>query len=464
LIFNPSCARLKVIPEISPSLSDIDTLDLTGKDILKSIVQGDQGLVLFTSRGEIFCWDPGQKIVNFLYNLNREVLPGVFHQGNLLALEHQRSRYTIFDLERMKEHALLENPGIKQIVGLNHERVVFLSTAGELTLLAYRANAPRQSVKLEENEIVYNGCWQGDKIIVLSSLHLYVFNGNGGAPETVKLKHQAVSGFLLDGNSIYYGSGRRELVRFSLRSRKSQWAFKLGDAVEIKPQKLGPYIFVIPADNNIYFFNKNGTLYWWRQLQSSVKFPPVTMKENAAVFLWDEKVKFFNYKKKQVTTYPLGRPVKTNPLHIDGYIYIVSEDKVPGDEEAGPAYRRISKIGNHYGVEVKSVPQYIKPLGKSVRFDLKAVNLIDPTYKIKITGNLAGTEDIVFEKQISLKEKPSFVWVPRRPIEYRLLIEIQSLNKKGLTVEETFEAIDVDRMVKAYYYNVQTGCGSGLFD
>jgi hypothetical protein len=472
----PYCGgKLRVIPEITPSLSDIDVLDLTGKQVTKTIIKKDAGVVFVTTKGEIFHWHAEKGMKDFLYNLNRDILPDVFHQGDYLVLKERAPgsgptaamTYVIFDLKGMKESAVLESDKIKKILGLNRSCLVYLSFANELSALDYRANKPLTAKKLRKRETVYNSEWKENRIFVLAANHLYIYDQVRNSLETIKLEHKAVSDFLLDGNWMYYGSKQRELVQFSISARKSRWRFKIGDVLKMKPAKVGPYIAVVPGDNNIYFFNKNGTLYWWQKLDSTIFLPPEPMKDNVVVFLWDNNVKFLNYKKKRVTTYPLNRPVITNPVRIDDYIYIVSEDEVIEREESQePRYRRLSKIGNHYGVEIKTDPKQVKPLGKSIRFDLEPVNLVEPGYKVKIikTQWENQTGPVVFEKQISANDIPSFIWRPEEAVEYRLIIEIEAKNKKGIMVEQTFKPVDVEKILKDYYYDIQTKYSLNFFN
>jgi hypothetical protein len=465
LVCFPVCGRqLTVIPEISYSLSNIDVLDLTGKQIVDTIIKQDPGVVLVASNGEISRWNTEEHMKDFLYNLNRSVFPEAFHQDNYLVLREQDPKpgagtytYIIFDLSTMKEYAALESAEIKKILGLNRACVLYLSNANEIIARDYQSGTSLSKLKLGKMETVYNGEWKGNTLLILTRTHLYTYDQPRNTMERIKLKHKAASPFLLDGRWIYYGSELRELVKFSLSSRKSLWRFKTGDVLTVQPQKIGPYIAIVPQDNNMYFFNKNGSLYWWKKLDSTLRRTPMAMKENVVVFLWDHSVKFLNYKKKEAIAYPLNRLPVTNPVRIGEYIYVVSEEEITGGKEEGKiTFRRLSKIGNHYGVEVKTDPQYVKPLGKSIRFDLQPINLVKPGYSIKIMKTGAGDNPVVFEKQIPVDDKPSFVWVPSKPGGYRLVIDIQAENKKGLTVEQTFEAIDVEQIVRNYYYEIQT--------
>lgn len=466
MLMLPGCSRIKTVPEISANLSDIDMMDLTGEGLMKTLVKQDAKLVMIKSTGEVLRWDTGNKMVDSLYNLNRQVHPDVFHQGNFLVvreLGESTGVHVVFDLSRMKEAAVVDEPGIRRVLAVDKEWLLFLSSDNRLVARDYRSNsaaAPHTSA-LPKDETVFNCHWRGDIALIIASHHLYRYTKSSGVFESLALKNEAVSGFLQVGDAIYYGSAQRELVKYSLRSRKVQWRFQLADRLKTTPLRLGPYIVIVPADNNIYFFTKNGSIYWWQKLDSTFFMPPYAMKDNAVVFLWNQKVKFFDYRKKQVTTYPLDRRPATNPVEVDGYVYVVSTNADEDSrDETLPALRRLSRLGNHYGLEVKTDPEYIKPVGRSVKFTLKPINLVKPHYRVKIvlTSHRSGDtgSSIVFEKEIGIRDKPNFVWVPPEAREYRLMIEIDAENKKGVEVVEAFNTIDVDQMLWKYYYDVQS--------
>jgi hypothetical protein len=454
------CSKLKVIPEITPNLSEIHVMDLTGKNLSKTLAVTNSQLVFTTLDGQLIRWDPANKIVNSLSNLTSDIDPEAFSQNDYLILKQIKpAKYSIFQLNELKEIAALDHINIQRVLGLDHEIVVYLVNK-EIHIYNYRSQRLLKTLKIGKKKAyqVYNSEFRDNNLFILSTRYLYIYDRTRDVVERIELKRLATSGFLLDGNVIYYGSDRRELVKFSLKSRKIHWALKMAEVLRTKPGKIGQYIAVIPGDNNIYFFNKNGTLYWWAKLNSTRFLAPVVMKENVVVFLWDKKIKFFNYKKKQVTTYPLNRKVKTNPVCIDDYIYVVTEDieSEGREEDEGPYPSQLSKIGNHYGVEIFTAPKDVKPMGKSIRFNLKLINLVEPQLKIKIIKNQPGNTVPVFDKTLSADDKPTFVWIPAEAVEYRLIIEVEAENKTGLTFEETFTAVDVQEILRNYYYQLHT--------
>jgi hypothetical protein len=460
------CAK-HVIPEISPPIAEEQVLDLSTKNLSGTLVDTGSQLVFTALDGELFRWDPELQMVNSLVRLNSPIDPNIFSQGNYLILKQLKDgKFSIFDITQLKEIATLEHVNIDRVLALDDEIVAYLVNH-EVHLFNYRSNRLLKTLKISKrkNFHLYNSIFKGNRLYFLSSRFLYIYDKSRDAVQQVTLTHPASSGFLLDGGVIYYGSARRELVKCSLKSGHISWAFKIAEVLTEKPCKIGPYIVIIPQDNNIYFFKKSGTLYWWEKLNSSRLRSPVPLEDNVAVFLWDKKIKFFNYKKKQIVTYLLNRTVTSNPVRSGDYIYVVSRDS-GSEEEEGEGFfpSHLSKIGNHYGIEINTEPKYVKAMGKSVRFDLKYFNLIKPKYAIKILKDQPGDQTPVYDKIITPEDKPSFVWIPKEAIQYRLVVEIDAENKKGLTVEESINAIDVQAILRNYYYQLQNRCEFDRFD
>lgn len=498
--FSSSCkGRIKVVPEISGSLKDESVLDLKDEEVfVKTIIDTNSEVVFFTTRGKIYRLNPEKKMLTFLYDLTVDIHPEVIHQGNVVVLKKKDIHdYIIFDLRQMKVIKTLVNLKADRIVCaddgvvgyVSENRLTFmdyltgkiltqspLDTAGAGPDAAVETDKPRETVFFNSEQIDEGA---GAKTLILSSRMLYIFYKNQTAIRTVNLEHPAGSGFLRDGGSIYYGTENRELVKLSLDADSAKadvkWRFKLADGLKTKPLKAGPYIVIVPADNNIYFFNKRGTLYWWQRLDSSRLLPPLVMKENVAVFLWNKSVKFFDFKKKRIVTYPFNRDVFSNSLYIDEYVYVIAqqeleevtasgeeidsaeetasiEETASGSEEEESVPKTVARIGNNYGVKIETDPEEIIPMGKSIKFNLERFNLIEPELTVKILG---PTGESVFDQTFSAKDDPYFIWIPEKSAEYKLVVEINAENKKGLRIEEPFNVLDLENILNRYYYEVQ---------
>jgi hypothetical protein len=454
MITMPCIGKIKKVPEISSSLIEETVLELRkDENTAEKIIENNSELVFITLKGKIYRFNPSQKIVNFLYNLTTDIEAEIVHQKDIIILKKKDSKDVIvFDLKQMKVIKTLENLKTEKIVTIDNE-IMGYKHKNQLIFLHYPSGKTLEKLKIDADIVFYNSeSVEGEaKTFILSSDNLYVYKKRQNSIEIIDLKYKPTSDFLMDGNYIYYGAKNRNLIKFSLTSNKVKWKFRIAEQLKLRPQKVGPYIAITPEDNNIYFFNKRGTLYWWEKLDSSRLLPPVAMGENMAVFLWDKTFKFFNYKKKQVVSYPFDKASYSNILYIDNYLYLVSQEETDEDRYEQPP-KSITKIGNNFGVAIRTKPQHVLPLGKSIKFNLIKFNLIKPELKIKIL-NPAGKS--LFDKTVSHKENPSFVWIPNKAVEYKLVIEINAKNKKDLRIEETFFVTDVEKILNQYYYRLQ---------
>lgn len=466
LVVLASGCRVRVVPEVTGSLYDESVLDLKGKDLAGRIIKHGNEILFITVDGQIFRWNPEGRIINYLYNLNQSIEPEATFYNNkeLLILKikspQTTSKYVLFHVEQMKEVAQLSGIDAQKILALDHDLLVYRTSGNRVVFYRY---SDKKKIKIQEaaNDTVYNAAVKGGQIYFLTTSRLFVYNKAQNSLNGNKLKHFAASGFLMDGKWIYYGTEKRELVKVSLNNRVD-WRYQMGDLLTSMPVKVGPYVAVIPRDNNIYFFNGNGTLYWWEKLNSTKLMSPVAMQENAVAFLWDNNIKFFDYRKKRVVSFPLHEwvAVHSNPVRFGEYIYFVGREKIKEeDENLGLIPNQwLSKIGNNYGVEVKADPKFIWPKGKSIKVTLNSFNLIEPQYHIQVLKlDINGEPEPngkVFEKSLSRKEKPTFVWVPREARSYRMDIRIDAENRKGVLVQETFETLDIEKILKTHFYKL----------
>lgn len=473
VFFSASCGgRVKMIPEVSNALFD-DALGDPLKDAGAggTIIANDANLVVFTPEGKIHRFNLENKMRDFLVDLNTPIEPAITRQNDVVALKEKNSaNFILFNLREMKVIEM-QAPGkinADKIISVDAEDKIigYVSDVSDVSNVSDVSGKrlvfmhyPSGKILAETSVgdvVFYNSADamvdDAPKTLVLSPRFLYIFDKRRSTIATVKLESKASSGFLADGGAIYYGSENRQLVKLSLASAKVQWRFKLADQLKIEPRKAGPYIVITPEDHNIYFFNKRGTLYWWEKLDSTRLLPAVVMKENVAVFLWNKSIKFFNYKNKTTISYPFDKPIFSGVLHIGEYLYVIAESGGEDREDQGPPLKAITKIGNNFGVVIRTDPQNIIPLGRSIKFNLERFNLVKPELKVKILD--AGDEN-VFAKTIAYKDDPSFVWIPNRAMDYRLVVEINAENKKGLIIEHPFEVIDVEKLLSQYYFRLQ---------
>jgi len=454
LLFLSCKKKPKTIPEITPVLNDKKLYKIKDNNKNFKLLKSNSNLILLNSNGEILKFNIDKKIFDSLYKINTKIDLKIFNQNNKIIFKELNSNiYMIFDLNENKIIKTIKNIKIDNLIEIDKEYLIFLR---EKELVFYKLKENKIIKKLNtKGEIFYNSKYNDNRVLFLSNKKFYIFNKKNNNLKTLKLKDRASSGFLLEGNYIYYGSEKRELIKFKYKKNKIKWKLKLSKILTVKPKKIGKYIIITPEDNNIYFFNKNGNLYWWEKFDSIRLKSPIIMKKNVCVFLmpaYSPNLKFYDFKNKNIITYKLNYIIKSNPIYLNNSIYIlVCEEK---NKEIS-----ILKIGNKYNVDIKITPEFLKPLGKSIKFDLQPNNLIEPELKINI---LDKSKNKVFEKLIKNQEPLSFVWIPVNPGTYDVYIKVNSKNQKKFEVEQNFNVVDLDKILRKYLFKLQKDCKSDL--
>lgn len=463
LCFSWSCRqKIKLIPEITPHIIEEIVFDLKDKEAVGKIAAYGKKLIFVTLKGEIFRFDPEKKILDFLVNFGIDIDPEIFTQNNFIVLKQQNSNnYTLFNLATMKLEKKIDKLNIERIISVDDDLLVY-KDKNKLFFFDYRNGETKKELEIErsaaaannstkEENRLFNSESYRNTILILSNRKLYIYDKRKNSIEAWEMKDKPTTGFLLDGRHIYFGTENRKLVKFSLKSKRASWKFNLPVILKLKPQKTDRHIIITPEDNNLYFFNKNGTLRWWTSFDSTQVLPAIVMKKNVAVFLMNRQyrwmnnnLRFFNYKDEEVVSFEFKYQLESNPVYLDNFIYILCKG-----EEKGVKY--ISKIGNKYDIELEIKPEKIKSLRKSISFIVKPINLINPEAKFKI---LDSSQNSIFTKDIANDKALSFIWIPEKVGNYKCTVEVNAENKKNLKAEEEFKVVDIDRLVNEYYFEL----------
>jgi hypothetical protein len=448
----------RVVPEITDHLNHQAIYSLEDKAPIFKLLKSGSDLVLVDAEGKISKLDVGTGQVKMIFQLKFKISDRIFEQdGRAILVEPGTDRFHIFDLKEMKIAGSVENSGgpkPDRFIGVDGRFVLFKSK-GEVVIYDYQEDKIRRRIEVGQQR-VFNGEFDRGRILLLTDKELRIYDPGADTLKVHELREQAASGFLPDRGYIYYGTAQRELAKLSLPSGRLKWKVKLTRILRLKPQKMGQYIVLTPEDQNIYFFNFRGTMYWWEKLDATQLLPAVLMQDHAAVFLFPPKspaIKFFDYKKKKTFSYELDHLIKDNPIYIDHHIYILSRDETAKKET-------VDQLGNRFDIRIKSEPEDVKMVGKSVKFELVPLNLFDPEYAVTI---LDSRKESVFSKKIPHTESAAFVWIPQAEGKYKMTVDIEAKNQKQLKATYNFEVIDLKAIIQAHYQKVQQACRADRF-
>jgi hypothetical protein len=447
------CRKTSLIPEITPQLSSKPIHTLKGKHPVSQLEKSGPGLIFITPKNEIKQFDPVTRKLDTLLQLKQPVATRFFSDGSRLIIKNRTgSDWSAVDLKNQSVLKTVRNLPIDKIIG-HKDSLICFQKGQSLGLFDYQS--PRLLTEIHlDGEDVFNCEFKGPEILILSNKKLHVFNLKTNRLNSYNLSHQPGSGFLLWNNFIYYGSTGRELIKLSVKTRKIKWKIKLAMPLKTRPQKMGKLIVFSPEDNNIFFFNRNGTLRWWEKLETTRMLPPIIMKENVAVFLLNKQIKFFNPKTKIVNKFSFKSSLDSNPVYMDSYLYFLTHKK-------NKKIQRITRLGNLYQVNIKADPEHIKPLGQSIQFNLKPVNLIKPVLEINI---LDQKEQPVFTKTLKHTDIMSFVWIPKKAGKYKMKLNVVAKNRERMTINKSITITDIEKLIQSVQQKIIRNCPADLFE
>jgi len=447
-----SCSKTNIIPEISPHLIDKKIYTLTTKGY-KKIFKFNSEFIFVDLKNKIIRFNPDKRIVTAIFQLTVNIDQKLFYQNHKLILKEKNAdNFFILDPREMKIIKTLGNQKMDRIIGIDHDVILYL-TGKKLIIQNFQHGKILKEISLN-SQTVFNSEFRGGKIFVFLNQKYFSYEKKRDVLNSNILKEESTSEFLLLGKNIYYGSKKRELIKLSLARNKIKWKIKLPMIVKLKPKVMGKYIIVTPEDNNIYFYKKRGTLYWWEKFSSTRLFPPVLMKDNVSVFLMNNEIKFFNFKKKTVTTFKYKPIMDSNPVSINQYLYLLNHLK---DKKQ----QKISKIGNNYHVQIILEPRFLKPVGKSIVFRLNPINLIKPDFQVNI---LDHSKKSIFSKKMNFSQLSPFVWIPKEPGSYKLVLEINSINKNKMKIEKKLKTVNVKNILAKYHFTLQQKCQADIMN
>ncbi len=304
-------------------------------------------------------------------------------------------------------------------------------------------------MSIEKNNLL-NCFADKNKLYVCTTTEINKFDLNRNEFEIIKLKNKSKSEFLYDNGFLYYCSEKRYFIKYSIKKKTVLWAYKLPAYSVQKPIKLNKHILIMLKDFNLYFFNSNGTLYWWEKLGTTPFLNPLVNEENTIVALLPKKkpsIKFFNIKSKKSFIYKLN--IALSKFFINNKkIFALSDDLINNTFN-------LIRIGNVYTVDVTILPATVLVKNKSIEFKFTPVNLIKPWYNIEIVNN---NKKKIYSLEIKPETKNSFVWFPQDEGDFELSIEVKSENRDKILISKPFSVVDMKKLQNNYYYKILSEC------
>ena len=431
--------RLALIPEISPPLVQEEVFAWTGQAAGYDLFPCAEGIGWVDASGQIVTWNAEKKVAGKVFRLPFAVSDSPFRQGDFLVLKSQADdQLLVFDLVRMKMIFTLKDLQVKQILGVDGDCLVYLD--GE-NLAVYSRQNPAGIFRWPTAEKKFFNChFFPDRILTLSSRQLFVFWKLNGKFQLLPLPLAAAGEFICQGEYIYYGSSRRQLVKYSLPKNKLVWKLKLGQNLERQPVISTRAIVVSPADNNIMQLNRHGSVRWWLALDSILQFKLVPMADHLAAFLMNHEIKFIDPRRLKLTVFKInGRPAGLPLAYNHDLYFFLTAGKM----------QKLQRVGNQYGIELKLAPEKTKLLGIPITFSILTSNLLKPSLNSVIRDE-AG--QIVLAKKFESANQASLVWIPVQAGIYRMQVSAAALNRNEKK-EISFQVFDPQKIIPEFHFH-----------
>lgn len=452
-----SCSHhLNKVPEVSPHIGQENIYSSPTERITLNIFAAKPYLIYFTKQGQVIQFDPRTRSKKEVFSFGSSISSRIVSSHPYILFQTGKTKsFIVFNLKTMKIVHRFSAPKIRRILTLDGQ---FLYYYQKKRLVVHDYVSGKTVASRTIRQKIHHCSFGHDNVYILSTKRLYIYSRKNRTFNDYKLNINASSPFLLTENDIYFGSTNRQLVRFSLASKKIKWKFKLTQILTEKPILMGNSIVVTPEDHTICSFTPRGTLTWWTHLGDRRIVSPLVMKENIALFLAPRsrpKVVYVNIRKKSKITATCNTSLSGKPAVLGEFIYFFTGPAVSADPSSPSGSIQLNRMGNIYRTEVESKPEKMKSIGKTIRFELKPVNLIRPDHHISI---LDSQKQTVLDKKITWTEKSRFVWIPQKAGTYDLIVKSDARNISGLRFEEKIEIIDSQKLLNDHYFTIHHMC------
>lgn len=459
IMFILSCSpKIQTIPEVTDHLRSTDSYTFNDDVPVLKLLSNDSHFVLINGRGTISKIDIVSGQLKFIYQLKFAIHPDIYAHGDLLALRDLAGEnLALFDMKEMTVIHNLELETKGTCIAANRKCVVWRS--GE-KIVVYPVSKDNRKMAIDIGEAPVLASSVGiDAIYIPTNETLYAIDTSGWKFTKKKFPVPCHSGILLDNGYVYYGSQNRELIKLKLANNAIQWKFPLTKNLTAAPIKTANHIVCTPEDQNIYFISTSGTLDWWQKLDSTRLLPPVPMGDNIAVFLFppeSPQIRYFNFEKRESYSYKLKYLIFGAPIYFAHDLFILKGEK----EGTQKKVRGIARIGNRYEVDIKTDPKRLLSTGKSIKFILKPINLIEPAFDVSIFNS---KKESVFNKKILDADKAQFNWIPEKEGDYEVTVAATTGGGEEIKSTQTFTVLDTDTILLDHYLQLQQECSADVF-
>lgn len=243
---------IKKNPRSFPPIAQENLYSSQFEKITEKLFAVNPYLIYFTRQGQVIQFDPRTRAKKEIFSLGNAISSIIFSQPPYILLQNKKDKsFIVFNLKTMGIIHRFHNPPFRQIIGMD-DQFIYHFRNKKLSVFNYHSGSTikERSIrqKIQHCEIRQN------IVYILSTRRLYIYDKSARVFKDFPLNINASSPFLLEKDSIYFGSTNRQLVRFSLKTKTIKWKFKLTQLLTEKPLLMDRYIVVTPEDHTICYF------------------------------------------------------------------------------------------------------------------------------------------------------------------------------------------------------------------
>lgn len=408
----------RLVPEINPPLAQEEISAWKGEPAWNVLFPCAGGVGWIDHDGRVVaCAAAGGAPREVFVPPPAAAAPPVWRDRFLVWRDEPSGRLLAFDLDdcRVKLDALV--PGAGPVLGAGPAGLVCLE-GGRPALRPW--DAPAEAVRAREGDERFFSChFLPERVAVLGQNRLFVWEKNGRRFRSWPLPAPAASPGLCAGGALYYGSGRRTLVKLAADWKRAEWQMPLGHLLERPPLAFAGALVASPSDHTVLLVNRRGSLLWWQALGSALEYDLLPMAENLAAVLLNRRIRFVDPGRRRTADFSDAPRLLGPPLALNGALYYLA-----GEGENV----RLLRLGNRYGVDVEPEPAAAYWVGRSLRFAVRAHNLVAPRWECAVLDAQGNT---VFQRSLPRGETAALAWVPQRPGAYRIRARALGQNREA---------------------------------
>lgn len=288
------------------------------------------------------------------------------------------------------------------------------ASAAAAKVWEYRAGAPARSGPVFAGPLVLFGLDDG---------RLLALHSDGRPAWSYRARGSISIDPAVGSGRVYFGTQDRYICALAADTGKRRWDFRLGGpASHIVPTGSGS-LFVTATNGVLYNLSERaGDIRWWRPLPSRVPFPPIAAGGPVMASYPGPDILGFDAKTGDLTGGALAEGDLLAGLCRTGSSLAFVEEGPSG------ATDRLVVLERDVQLLLTAAPDPPQAPRRPVEFMAVAVGFDDPAFEFFVV------EGVVRARRQGPSKKSSWVWIPRAPGEFTVVVRASDKDKSRETI------------------------------